>query len=73
MVQRFEFAPTPSSVTVLEMETFFGPWAEISVLKEDVMGPEHEQSQRFKVSGVIILGQLFCGEYKHLKLFRWTR
>merc|ERR1712203_163661 len=39
----------PHSVSVLEMETFFGPWAEISVLKEDVMGPEHEQSQRFKV------------------------
>ena len=51
MVQRLEFASTPSSVTVLEMETFFGPWAEISVLKEDVMGPEHEQAQRFKVSG----------------------
>jgi len=40
----------PHSVSVAEMDTFFGPWAEISVLKEDVMGPEHEQAQRFKVS-----------------------
>ena len=44
------YASTPSSVSVAEMETFFGPWAEISVLKEDVMGQEHEQAQRFKVS-----------------------
>ena len=33
-----------------EMETFFGPWAKIAVLKEDVMGADHEQAQRFKVS-----------------------
>jgi len=41
---------TPSSVSLAEMETFFGPWAKITVLKEDVMGADHEQAQRFKVS-----------------------
>ena len=40
------------------METFFGPWAEISVLKEDVMGPEHEQARRFKVSASFLAIQL---------------
>ena len=41
---------TPSSVSLPEMETFFGPWAKITVLEEDVMGADHEQAQRFKVS-----------------------
>merc|ERR1712062_476405 len=39
----------PHSVTLSDMETFFGPWTEIKVLEEIMMGPEAEQVQRFKV------------------------
>merc|ERR1711972_824508 len=39
----------PHSVTLADMETFFGPWTEIKVLEEIMMGPEAEQVQRFKV------------------------
>jgi len=39
----------PHSVTLADMETFFGPWTEIKVLEEILMGPEAEQVQRFKV------------------------
>jgi len=39
----------PHSVTLTDMETFFGPWTEIKVLEEIMMGPEAEQVQRFKV------------------------
>ena len=56
-----------TSVTVREMETFLGPWAEISVLKEDVMGPEHEQALRFKVSVSSYIRSLIMYQYKHLK------
>ena len=38
------------SVTVSDMEAFFGPFAEIKILEENLMGPEAEQVQRFKVT-----------------------
>ena len=38
------------SVTVSDMEVFFGPFAEIKILEENLMGPEAEQVQRFKVT-----------------------
>ena len=44
--------PSTPSVTVSDMETFFGPWAEIKILDENFMGPEAEQVQRFKVTPI---------------------
>jgi len=54
LLQAWEYDKTlypgpPHSVTVSDMETFFGPFTEIKILEEILMGPEAEQVQRFKV------------------------